>query len=262
MIPKAWMQPVKMDGIVCHWSAGGHKVSSVDREHYHVIWGGDGVPVKGDHDIADNVFTGDDDYAAHTRAHNTRIIGVAVASMLGAVEKPFKPGSAPTTKKQWDAMVEGVAELATFYKIPVTPRTILTHAEVQGTLGKPQRGKWDFTRLAFDLSVVGAKACGDRLRAEVLAKMGTVVIPEPAVVIPEPALHTTEGVRRVIGVFPETLNFRARPGTAGEIKGELHENTVVELIEEGPGWSKVRSPQGFIGWVASRYLKDASAPKE
>ncbi|MGF7055404.1 hypothetical protein GGC47_004615 [Bosea sp. OAE752] len=47
----------------------------------------------------------------------------------------------------------------------MTPKTVLSHAEVQGTLKIAQRGKWDIARLAFDPSAVGAKACGDTFRA-------------------------------------------------------------------------------------------------
>ena len=35
-------------------------------------------------------------------------------------------------------------------------------------LGIAQAGKWDIAKLAFDLSVVGAKACGDIFRARTL----------------------------------------------------------------------------------------------
>lgn len=58
---------------------------------------------------------------------------------------------------------------------------------------------------------------------------------------------------RVVGVAPETLNFRLTPG--GEKRGELPEGTVVEKLDAGPGWTKVRTNLGFIGWVASRYLQ-------
>ena len=170
-IPAAWLSNCAMKRVIAHWSAGGHKVSEIDREHYHIIWGGDGIPVRGDHEISDNVRTGDGDYAAHTRGCNTGSIGVSLACMAGAVENPFKPGKFPMTKVQWDAMIDGIAQLCRFYKIPVTPQTVLSHAEVQGTLGIRQNGKWDFTRLAFDPSVKGAKACGDKMRAEVSAKM-------------------------------------------------------------------------------------------
>lgn len=179
-IPSAWLPKCAMKRVVAHWSAGGHKVSAIDKEHYHIIYGGDGEPVRGDHEISDNVSTGDGDYAAHTRGCNSGSIGVSLACMAGAVESPFNPGKYPMTKKQWDAMIEGIAQLCKFYGIPVTPKTVLSHAEVQGTLGIAQRGKWDFTRLAFDLEVKGAKACGDKMRAEVTARLGGVQpIPEP-----------------------------------------------------------------------------------
>lgn len=172
MIPASWMPKCNMKRIVAHWSAGAHKASALDREHYHIIFQGDGSPVRGDHSIDDNVNTGDDDYAAHTRGCNTGAIGVSLACMVGAIEKPFDPGKQPMTRKQWDAMTTGIAELCKFYGIPVTTKTVLSHAEVQSTLGIRQNGKWDFTRLAFDASVVGAKACGDKMRAEVSAKLG------------------------------------------------------------------------------------------
>lgn len=171
LLKPAWLQNVKMARIVFHWSAGTHTVSALDKEHYHFIVAGDGSLVKGDNDVADNVSIADDRYAAHTRGCNTGAIGVSLACMAGAIEKPFKAGNWPMTRKQWDAGVQVGAELAAFYKIPVQPKFILSHAEVQGTLGIQQAGKWDFTRLAFDLSVVGAKACGDKLRAEIAAAM-------------------------------------------------------------------------------------------
>ncbi|MDO9417049.1 peptidoglycan recognition protein family protein [Pararhizobium sp.] len=170
-IPLQWMQPVTMTRIVAHWSAGAYRASDLDKEHYHLIVEGTGLLVKGDHDIADNVNTGDDDYAAHTRGCNTRAIGVSLACMAGAIESPFNPGKFPMTAVQWASAMDVIAQLATFYKIPVTDKTILSHAEVQTNLGTKQAGKWDFTRLAFDPSVKGAKACGDKMRADVKARM-------------------------------------------------------------------------------------------
>lgn len=172
MIPSAWLSKCDMKRIVAHWTAGSHKVSEIDREHYHIIWNGEGTPVRGDHPISDNVSTGDGDYAAHTRGCNTGSIGVSLACMAGALEQPFKPGAFPMTKVQWDAMIDGIAQLCTFYRIPVTLRTVLSHAEVQKTLGIQQRNKWDISRLAFDPAIKGARACGDRMRDEVRAKLG------------------------------------------------------------------------------------------
>lgn len=171
VIPSGWLPPAKMARVICHWTAGGHKAGAVDREHYHILIEGDGRLVRGDHAIDDNVRTGDGDYAAHTRGCNTGSIGVSLCCMAGAVEKPFAAGHAPMTMAQWGKLAAVVAQLCDRYGIAVTPRTVLTHAEVQRTLGIKQRGKWDFTRLAFDPATVGAKACGDRLRAEVNAHL-------------------------------------------------------------------------------------------
>lgn len=170
-IPSQWMQQVKMNRIVVHWTAGAYRASELDKEHYHIIVEGTGLLVKGDHDISDNVNTADDDYAAHTRACNTGAIGVSLACMHGAIERPFDAGKYPMTEVQWASAMDVIAQLAAFYKIPVTNKTILSHAEVQPNLGIKQRGKWDFTRVAFDPTVIGAKACGDKMRKDVKARM-------------------------------------------------------------------------------------------
>lgn len=73
--------------IILHWSAGGNTPSSVDREHYHFVVGGDGTVVRGVHTPEDNIITTDQIYGAHTRLLNTGSIGVAAAGMLGAVAR-------------------------------------------------------------------------------------------------------------------------------------------------------------------------------
>lgn len=171
LVPAEWMPVCTMKRIICHWTAGPHKATATDKEHYHIIIQGDGTLVRGDRAIADNVSTTDGKYAAHTLNCNAGSIGVSLACMAGAVEQPFKAGTAPMTAVQWNALTQVVAELATRYDIPVGPATVLSHAEVQGTLGIQQRGKWDYTRLAFDPTVVGAAACGDKLRREVRARL-------------------------------------------------------------------------------------------
>lgn len=191
VVPPAWMQRCAMKRVIAHWSAGRHQASDLDRKHYHIIVEGDGRLVKGDHDIADNIDTGDGNYAAHTRGTNTGSIGIALACMGGQdVRKfPFSAGPWPMTRVQWNAMIGAIADLVTFYGIPVTRETVLSHAEVQGTLGIKQAGKWDFTRLAFDPAIEGAQACGDRMRADVLAAIARrkAALPPPARPVPEPA---------------------------------------------------------------------------
>lgn len=78
------------------------------------------------------------------------------------------------------------AELCRQYDIPVSRTTVLTHAEVQPTLGITQRGKWDVTWLP-GMSGPGAPvAVGDMLRARVVAELA----PAPQVPAP-PADGTT-----------------------------------------------------------------------
>lgn len=168
-LPLDWLSPVKMSRIHLHWTAGTHKANSIDLEHYHVVIEGDGNVVRGKFSIADNLNTADGKYAAHTLGANTGAIGVSFASMAGAVESPFNAGKFPLTKAQWERGMEVVSHLASFYKIPVTDKTILSHAEVEKNLGIKQRNKWDITRLPFEPMTVGAKAVGDKMRSQVKA---------------------------------------------------------------------------------------------
>ena len=164
--------------IIAHWSAGRYTASKIDRDHYHFIYEGDGREVAGIHTPEDNISAKDGKYAAHTRGCNTGSIGVAVACMWNAKEGAH--GSQPMTEAQFEAMCRGIARLCMRYKIPVTPRTVLSHAEVQPTLGIKQNGKWDFTELSFSPSLKGHKACGDFMRSRVSAYMVAPAInPKP-----------------------------------------------------------------------------------
>jgi N-acetyl-anhydromuramyl-L-alanine amidase AmpD len=162
----------KLVRVIVHWTAGSYTVNATDKEHYHFIVNGAGNVVVGDLPPEANISTSDGDgYAAHTRGANTGAIGVSIACMAGAVESPFNPGQYPLTKVQWDAMIKQVAVLCAKYDIPVTKQSVLTHAEVEGTLGIEQAGKWDITRLPFDDTVRGATEVGDKMRREVVAAL-------------------------------------------------------------------------------------------
>lgn len=152
--------------VIVHWTAGAYACSALDREHYHFIVDGDGNVHRGDHTVADNDTATDDDYAAHTRGCNTKSIGVAVACMAGAVERPFKEGRFPMKREQWLRMAQVVAELCLWYKIPVTPRTVLGHGEVQRVLGITQAGKWDPMVLPWTPTLTYEQV-GNMFRAEV-----------------------------------------------------------------------------------------------
>ena len=169
-IPAAWMPACTMKRIVVHWTGGAHKANALDRKSYHVLIEGDGNLVRG---VPINLNSAPikPGYAPHTRGCNTSSIGLSMCAMGGpdVRESPFNAGKWPLTQAQWDKAVETCAALCRRYSIPVTRQTVLTHAEVQGTLGIKQNNKWDITALAFDRSIKGARAIGDSFRAEVKA---------------------------------------------------------------------------------------------
>lgn len=158
-------------GIIAHWTAGGPKASPLDAMHYHYMVQFDGSVVPGVHEPADNLDVNDGDYAAHALGANTGRLGVAVCGMRGAVERPFDPGPSPINWGQVNALCGLLASLCVRYSVPVTRRTVLTHAEVQPTLGIRQKGKWDITWLPGMVRPGDPIEVGDRIRAEVLKHM-------------------------------------------------------------------------------------------
>jgi hypothetical protein len=208
--------------------------------------------VQGDISIAANAAGSGLKPASHTRMANTGAIGVSLCCMLGAREAPFVPGPAPMTQVQWDAAVDVIAQLARKYTIPVTPETILTHAEVEPNLHIKQTGKWDITRLAFDDTVRGYGPVGAKLRREVAVVLDTLA---GAVTTPPVDSSLQLPKYKVRGVAPSTLSFRRAP--AGEKAGALPEGAVVERLAMVGGWWQVRTKAGFVGWVWSSYLTPA-----
>lgn len=170
IVPKEWMPNCSMKRIITHWTAGGHKASSVDLSHYHILIEDDGNLIRGTDSIKDNVSTDDGEYAAHTARLNTGSIGVTVCCMLDAIESPFKAGRFSMTKKQWETMVQVVAELCQFYDIEVTSKTVLGHGEVEKTLGVKQHGKWDPMALPWDTKLSKSQV-GNQFRDMVKARI-------------------------------------------------------------------------------------------
>jgi len=168
-----------MNRIILHWSAGGHTPSNLDREHYHFIVAGDGSVVKGKWPVEANRKPVKGQYAAHTLNCNTGSIGVAVAAMAGAVERPFDPGKQPITPAQIDGLVRLVRDLCRGYGIPVTRQTVLSHAEVQPTLGIKQKGKWDIAWLPGMDKPGDPVKVGDHLRGLISAQPKPVAPPAP-----------------------------------------------------------------------------------
>lgn len=153
-----------MKRIIIHWTGGPNKATGLDKQHYHYIIEGDGTVVKGNFPVEANEKPVKGAYAAHTLNCNTGSIGVSLASMAGAQERPFVKGSSPITDQQLTALVTLVRTLMAKYNILNTRETILTHAEVQPTLGIQQRGKWDITWLPGMHTPQDPVEVGDMLR--------------------------------------------------------------------------------------------------
>jgi len=168
-IPTEWMPWAQMERVIFHWTAGSNHASATDREHYHFMIEGDGKLVRGDNSVLENQAPISGNYAAHTKNCNTGSIGISLCGMAEATEKPFNAGHYPITETQWKTLAKAIADLCERYAIPVTRSTVLSHAEVQPTLGIAQSGKWDIARLPWDASVQGPIPVGDQMRAMVVS---------------------------------------------------------------------------------------------
>jgi N-acetyl-anhydromuramyl-L-alanine amidase AmpD len=133
--------------IVWHWAVTGYNITSHAKNAYHFLIDGEGVIHEGKFSVSDNasgkpLVTGK--YAAHTRGLNTGSIGNSVLSMVGAIEVPFSTGPCPMKENQIEALLHLTAMQVKQYNIPVSGRNLLSHAEVEPTLGIKQAGKWDY----------------------------------------------------------------------------------------------------------------------
>jgi hypothetical protein len=158
-----------MKRIIFHWTAGGNTPSNLDKGHYHFLIDGSGKVHRGKWPVEANDRPVKGQYAAHTLNCNTGSIGVAVCAMAGAVERPFDAGRAPIIPAQVEALATLCRDLGRQYGIPVTPQTMLSHAEVQPTLGIKQRGKWDIAWLPGMSGPADPVAVGNKLRAMIAA---------------------------------------------------------------------------------------------
>ena len=177
-----------MNRLTLHHTGGSHKPNATDLRAYHRVVDGSGVVHEGQFAIENNapgrIRRGH--YAAHTARLNTGNIGVALACMAGAQWRdPRGSTRFYPTPTQIEATTTLLARLCEYYSIPVTRRTVLTHAEVEPTLGVAQRGKWD-----FDYDPWGVEDgrdpihIGDQIRARVLAKIKGVPPAPPVSVRP------------------------------------------------------------------------------
>jgi hypothetical protein len=178
-LDSARMPVCEMARIILHWTAGTHKASANDQEHYHVLVEGDGTVVYGKHPIDANAKPAREPRASHTRNLNTGSIGVSVCCMKDAKEQPFSAGPFPMTIQQWQIAAEVVAELCARYRIAVTPRTVLAHGEVQAVLKVEQLQKWDPLVLPWTPAVPRQQVM-DQFRASVQQHLASLTTPVAA----------------------------------------------------------------------------------
>lgn len=243
-----------MSGIkrsITHWTGGGGRASPLDKKHYHRITEFDAQIVEGNEEIADNIVTADDDYAAHTLNLNTGSGGFAMAGMLGAIENPFDAGSAPINERQFEAHCRMLADFHAGQGIPITRETCLTHAEVQPTLGVKQRGKWDLTRLPFKPELRGALPVGDYLRERVKSYMPT----RPATLLNRPTLRQGDKGAFVLDLQMLLANLGFFPGKKDGVFGRITEEAVVAF----QAYAQIGS-DGVVGPVTWDGLMTATAP--
>lgn len=245
-LPASLMPAAKISRIHWHWTAGTYAAAQRDASgHYHFVYGPEGERYIGK-SIALNTVPVKAGYAAHTLNANAGAIGLSVAGMAGAVESPFNAGKYPFTVKALHAMLEDTVTLCNRYGVPVSPRTTLSHAEVERNLGIRQRGKWDIARFPWAPGMIGAPMCGDWMRAFVTARLVDAPKFTPA---DKPERYVVRGIAG-------RLNFRRSPN--GEVIGSLGNGDVVEKLNDtataADFWWNVRTLRGYVGWVASDYL--------
>lgn len=157
-----FIHPSGLSRVHLHWTAGGQRASALDRKHYHVLIEGDGTVIKA-HPPETRL--------AHTLNANGGAIAVSLCAMAGAAERPFDPGTAPITDAQLRALPDAVGALCLAYDIPVTRWSVLSHAEVQPTLGIRQKGKWDIAWVPGMAAPGDPVAVGDGLRRMIEAAL-------------------------------------------------------------------------------------------
>lgn len=153
--------------IIWHWSASTYEVTPSVLSHYNDVFDYKGNHYEGaaraehqaNYDWRNGIGV------SHTRNCNTGAIGLSVSAMHGARGWPsLEWGNFPLTWEGIDAMLERTAEYSQVFNIPITPWSIMSHAEVEDTLGIPQKNKWDFMVLPGYTKVKNAREVGDELR--------------------------------------------------------------------------------------------------
>lgn len=153
-----------------HWPAGTYYPNAAERRAYNGLVDGDCARVDGVFRFEAQGRYQVGKAASHTLDANTGAIGLACCGMRGAIERPFIHGQYPLRWDMLEELCDWAAELAVAYDIPNSRYSILTHAEIQPTLGIRQRFKWDIVWLPGMASPGDPIEVGDQLRAMISEK--------------------------------------------------------------------------------------------
>jgi hypothetical protein len=164
-----------MNRITWHHTGGGYKPNATDLRSYHRLIDGDGRVHPGVHPISANApgaSMAAGTYAAHTRGLNRGAIGVSVCSMVGGTWENPRSSRAFPRPVQLEALVRETVALCRQYNIRPVREHVLSHAEVELTLGVKQRNKWDFDYQVLTVARRNPIAIGDEIRREVVLQLG------------------------------------------------------------------------------------------
>jgi hypothetical protein len=239
-----------MNRIIWHHTAGRYTPNGIDLNAYHRLIDGSGVVHDGKHPISANapgrpLLPGT--YAAHTRNLNSGSIGVSLCAMhRGDWFHPYE-GECPVLPVQVDVLIAETARLCRAYGIEAGPRTTLSHAEVEPTLGVAQANKWD---LDYDpRGNPGPRdpvAVGDVLRAELVLALGGRPAPAPA---PDrPTLRqgsTGRYVREMQGLLGVSVDGQFGPNTrAALVRFQSRRQLLPDGICGPASWSALLGDDG------------------
>lgn len=154
--------PTGITRIHWHWTGGGHEPNATDLKAYHCLIDSEGKARWPVDPTASR---------SHTLNANSGAIGLSLCAMSQAKERPFAWGKAPITPQQVSALARETARLCRTYDIPLSRWSVLSHAEIQPTLGVIQKQKWDITVLPGMSGPADPITVGDRLREMVRCEL-------------------------------------------------------------------------------------------
>ena len=155
-----------LDKIIIHWTAGAPVPNTVDKEHYHFIIDQEGKTHIGNYKPEDNINCKDGRYARHTGGGNTGAIGVSLCGMKDFKGKD-RQGPFPITRKQFEAAMKLISELASKYEIKIDPEHVMTHYEFgESHRDTTSHGKIDITFIP-SYPWIAAKDCGPFIRSKI-----------------------------------------------------------------------------------------------